>query len=273
MPFNPTYASVKTEECDLHYWYQGTGPLLVMVPGGNGIGRQYNKIFEHLDETFTVCTYDRRQHSDSTVKKPTKLNPAQQARDIIAVIKAVGREKASIYGNSGGGVISLQLAVSYPEYIDHVVVHEAPTASLLDDSTWYLDWAFMLHNTYLKDGVAAAARIFFKQMKGYGDDWPSTGSKPSPEDEENFWRNEFLQLSTYCPDLRRIIDNHVSIAVAAGVRSADAFYVRTTIEQAKILGCPSFVLPGHHTGHEHEAAAFAPELLAVFKHLETARQK
>jgi hypothetical protein len=33
---------------------------------------------------------------------------------------------------------------------------------------------------------------------------------------ENFWENEFLQFAIYCPDLRTIVDNKVSIAVAAG---------------------------------------------------------
>lgn len=42
MPFEPTRASVLTEGCDLHYWYQGSGPLLVFIPGGGGIGRQFN---------------------------------------------------------------------------------------------------------------------------------------------------------------------------------------------------------------------------------------
>lgn len=79
MPFEPTRASVLTEGCDLHYRYQGSGPLLVFSPGGGGIGRQFNPIFEHPDKHFTVCTYDRRQTNDSRVERPQLLNPAQQA--------------------------------------------------------------------------------------------------------------------------------------------------------------------------------------------------
>lgn len=93
MPFEPTRASVLTEGCDLHYRYQGSGPLLVFSPGGGGIGRQFNPIFEHPDKHFTVCTYDRRQTNDSRVERPQLLNPAQQARDMISICKALGREK------------------------------------------------------------------------------------------------------------------------------------------------------------------------------------
>jgi len=34
------YADLETEGCNIHYWYQGSGPLLLFVPGGNGHGRQ-----------------------------------------------------------------------------------------------------------------------------------------------------------------------------------------------------------------------------------------
>ncbi|KAL3456002.1 hypothetical protein BJX64DRAFT_271461 [Aspergillus heterothallicus] len=35
--------------------------LLSFIPGGAGIGRQFNPLFEHLDTFLIVCTYDRRQ--------------------------------------------------------------------------------------------------------------------------------------------------------------------------------------------------------------------
>lgn len=40
MEFNPTKATVHNEDCDLHYWHQGSGPLIVFIPGGNGHGRR-----------------------------------------------------------------------------------------------------------------------------------------------------------------------------------------------------------------------------------------
>ena len=44
MAFNPTRAIVHNEGCDIHYWHQGSGPLILFVPGGNGHGLQYNKL-------------------------------------------------------------------------------------------------------------------------------------------------------------------------------------------------------------------------------------
>ena len=266
MVFDPVYKSTEAEDCDLHYWYQGAGPLLVMIPGGGGIGRQFNAIFGYLDQHFTVCTYDRRQTSASKVNEAKQLNPAQQARDVIAIMKAMDREKTSIFGNSGGGVIALQFAVSYPQYLDHVMVHEAPTTALLPDSTYHLDRAFMLIDVFRRDGVEAAFEAFRTEMKGFEDSPPL--SLPSIEDGQNFWENEFMQFTIYCPDLRQIVRNQVSIAVAAGAKSQDAFYARTTEPQSEILHCPRFLLPSHHTGYEAEPGLFAVELLRAFAEME-----
>lgn len=266
MPFEPNNASVETEGCDLHYWYQGAGPLLVMIPGGGGIGRQYNNIFEYLAGHFTVCTYDRRQTNDSRVKEAQLLNPAQQCRDIIAIAKSLNHKRVSIFANSGGGVIAFQFAVSYPEWLDHVVAHETPTTVLLDDATYHLDRAYKMLSIYRAQGQQAAYAEFFTEMKGYENTPPL--SKPSPEDGKNFWENEFLQFTTYCPDLRQIVENKVSIVVAAGKKSADAFYARTTIPQSQILSCSRLMVPGHHNGYESEPEEFAKELIACLEDME-----
>ncbi|KAJ6083983.1 hypothetical protein N7486_010783 [Penicillium sp. IBT 16267x] len=192
--------------------------------------------------------YDRRQTHTSRVSSPKPLNPAQQARDIIPICKALDRERTSIFGNSGGGVIALQFAVSYPGFLDRVIVHEAPTTALLDDATYHLDRAFMLLDTYRSSGADAALQ-----------DW------------RNFWEYEFLQFTIYCPDLRRIVENRVKIGVAAGVKSEDVFYARTTFPQAEILACPRFLLPGHHSGFEAEPKLFAVELVKVLRVLGTQR--
>lgn len=261
MPFNPTYASISTEGCDLHYWYQGSGPLLVFIAGGGGIGCQFDPIFKYLDHKYTVCTFDRRQSNASTVSQNKPLNPAQQCRDIIAICKALGREKTSIFGNSGGAVLALQFAVSYPEYLEHVIAHEAPTTTLLDDATHQLNRAFEILDAYRAGGVEAAQKAFSVELKGFENSPPL--SQVSLEDMKNFFENEFLTFTIYCPDLRKVKKNNVSIFVIAGEKSADAFYARSTYAQAKIMDCPHFVFPGHHNGYESEPSEFASRLLEV----------
>lgn len=150
MALNPIHGTVENEDCELHYWYQGTGPLLIFVPGGGGNGNRYNKIMALLDKRLTVATYDRRQMSSSKAKENKLFNPVQNARDIIAITKAIGRSKTSVFANSGGGILALELAVSYPEALEHLILHEVPTIFLLEDASFQLNRCFEILETYKK---------------------------------------------------------------------------------------------------------------------------
>ena len=48
-----------------------------------------------------------------------------------AIIKAMGNDKAVIFGSSGGGIIGLELGRARPEVIDSLIVHEPPVIELL----------------------------------------------------------------------------------------------------------------------------------------------
>jgi pimeloyl-ACP methyl ester carboxylesterase len=52
--------------------------------------------------------------------------PPQEARDIVAVINALGFQKAIVFGNSLGGIRSFQFTIDHPEIIDHPICHETP---------------------------------------------------------------------------------------------------------------------------------------------------
>ena len=265
------YAFVENEDCNIRYWYQGAGPLLIMVPGGSGHGAQFDAIMPLLSTKFTVATYDRRQMSGSKVKVPRNLNPVQCVRDIIAIVHAMGRRKTSIFANSGGGIIALQMAVSFPEILEHVVCHETPTTSLLPDSTHHMNRCFELLRIFEDHGPAAANAAFHSELKGFENSPPLTPF--TTENMDNFYRHEYMLLTLYCPDLRKIVDNKVSIVVTAGVKSEDAFYARATIYQSEILCCRRVIVPGHHKGYEAWPTEFAPALLECLDRMEEARPK
>ncbi|KAK4038750.1 Alpha/Beta hydrolase protein [Parachaetomium inaequale] len=271
MDFNPTKATVHNEGCDLHYWYQGKGPLITFVPGGNGHGRQFNNIIAALSDNYTCVTFDRRQMSASKVKVNKKLSPPQQARDIRAVIKAVGFDKSIIFGSSSGGIFAFQFAHDFPEMVDHLIAHEAPTTTLLPDASEVLEWFLHLMEVYETRGLEQAAGEFRSKLIGYADEGIPKTVPPEPENPRNFWDNEFPVLLGFVPNLWRIKDNKTSIGVMRGVRSKDAFFARTTDEQAKILDCPRFLVPGHHQGFEVETEEFLPYFLFMLDTLERKR--
>ncbi|KAH8179047.1 alpha/beta hydrolase fold domain-containing protein [Sarocladium implicatum] len=273
MEFAPNRAVIHTEGCGIHYWYQGTGPLILFVPGGNGHGLQYNTIMARLSDRFTVATFDRRQMSASQTPNPKRMSPPQQARDMLAVMRAVGFEKATIFGSSGGGILAFQFALDFPQHAEHIIAHEAPTTLLLPDaSVWY---EMMIRYLEIRDeeGFEAAQAVFNKCLIGYDDEGVPQCSMQGRENLENAWKYEVQVFSSYLPNLWRIKEQGTSVGLMRGVRSRDAFYARTTYEQEKILGCLRMDVPGHHQGFEVEVDTFLPAFLDMLKQLEERRRE
>jgi hypothetical protein len=93
------------------------------------------------------------------------------------------------------------------------------------------------------------------------------------EDMENFWKYKFLSSVLYCPDLVRIVENGVSVLVAVGEESGDAFDKRAGGPLAKSLGCECLELPGGHYGFENHAEEAAGMLVNAFKSIEERRAR
>ncbi|KAK4242314.1 Alpha/Beta hydrolase protein [Achaetomium macrosporum] len=268
MEFNPINAIVHNEGCDLHYWYQGKGPLITFIPGGNGHGRQFNNIMAALADRFTCVTFDRRQMSASQVKVNKRLSPPQQARDIRAIIQALGFDKSIIFGSSSGGIFAFQFAHDFPEMVDRLISHEAGLATLLPDASEVIEWFLHLLEVYETRGLEQVASEFEAKLIGYDDEGIPKTVPPEPENPRNFWDNEFPVLVGYTPNLWRLKENKISVGVMRGVRCKDAFFARAVDEQAKILECPSMVVPGHHQGFEVETKEFLPYFLEMLDTLE-----
>ncbi|EWY82145.1 hypothetical protein FOYG_14263 [Fusarium oxysporum NRRL 32931] len=268
MGFNPTRSIIHNEGCDLRYWYQGSGPLIIFIPGGNGHGRQFNNIIAALSGRFTCATFDRRQMSASQVPVNKRLSPPQQARDIRAVIKAMGFNKAILFGSSSGGTFAYQFAHDFPEMVVHLICHEAGLAMLLPDATQITEWMYDLLHTFETQGQDAAAEEFAKCLIGYDAEGIPKPASPEASNPKNFWEYEWAPLIGYCPNMFRIKEHGVSVGVMRGVRCKDAFYARAIEEQAKILECPRMTVPGHHEGFQCETEEFVSSLLEMLDILE-----
>jgi pimeloyl-ACP methyl ester carboxylesterase len=90
---------------------------------------------------------DVRQSSQSN--KP--FSCTQQARDVAAIIKAMGYTKSIAFGRSLGGVIAFQLDIDYPEVVEHPIKHEAPTFMLLSDGSEFYDMCMECLEIYKKE--------------------------------------------------------------------------------------------------------------------------
>lgn len=256
-----TTAFVHTEDADIVFDAEGTGPLLLTIAGGGGDAARYAPLARMLSDTYTVVRYDRRGNARSTGDPKPALDLAQQARDAVAVIRAMGAHRAYIFGNSSGANIGLKLAEDVPDVIAGLIAHEPPVLSILPDAPTWIDFVEKVHETYTREGTQPAMKLFSSSLVGFDapTQWPSVEYGAGPN-MEYFLAREIVPISAYEPDLDAISWNHVSIVMAAGHRSADAFYARTARLLAQPLGCRYVEFPGNHLAFLNEAEAFATAL-------------
>src|SRR5439155_22098314 len=56
----------------LYYEVRGSGPVLLMMPGGPADAGAFRRIAENLASDYTVVTYDPRRLSHSTLEAPVQ---------------------------------------------------------------------------------------------------------------------------------------------------------------------------------------------------------
>ncbi len=115
---------------NLYFEEHGGGDPLVLVHGSWGDHHNWDPVAFELAKSFRVVTYDRRGHSRS--ERPSAPGSIREdAEDLAALVEHLGLAPAHIAGNSGGAIVTLQLASMRPELFRSLVVHEPPLFELL----------------------------------------------------------------------------------------------------------------------------------------------
>jgi pimeloyl-ACP methyl ester carboxylesterase len=69
-PTATTESTLRTDGATLFYRVRGSGPALLMLPGGDGDADTADALCNQLIDHYTVVTYDRRGLSRSTIDAP-----------------------------------------------------------------------------------------------------------------------------------------------------------------------------------------------------------
>jgi pimeloyl-ACP methyl ester carboxylesterase len=95
-------------------WIAGDGPPVLLLHGGPGMSFDYlDSIAGELLPAFRVASYQQRGLAPSTLEGPFAVE--REVADAVAVLAALGWERAWIVGHSWGGHLLLHLAVAVPE--------------------------------------------------------------------------------------------------------------------------------------------------------------
>jgi pimeloyl-ACP methyl ester carboxylesterase len=111
----------------IHYATLGTGPLIVMIHGFPDFWYTWRHQMAALAAGFQVAAIDLRGYNLSDKPKGVEQYDMRLlVGDVAAVIRHLGRDKATIVGHDWGGVIAWQFAMHLPAMTERLVILNLP---------------------------------------------------------------------------------------------------------------------------------------------------
>ncbi len=102
--------------CRLHYWIDGPAgaPLVVFSHGAMGDHSAFDDQIEAVTRHYRMLRWDLRGHGRSRPADPP-FNCERAARDLAALLDALGEHKVALVGASVGGDISQEFLFRFPD--------------------------------------------------------------------------------------------------------------------------------------------------------------
>jgi pimeloyl-ACP methyl ester carboxylesterase len=260
----------------LYYEVRGSGPVLLMIPGGPMDADGFRGIADRLADSYTVVTCDCRGNSRSPMQGSwDDLTVGLFADDARRLLDAVSFDQADVFGSSGGATYGLDLVARFPDRVRTLVAHEPPVSELLPDAARYHALNEQVGEIYRSEGTFAALQMF-TQGVGFGDGGPRAEREQPPEDTaaearvganlELFAGRLIPIIGNYEPDLDALRRSLTRIVVGVGDESTpEQMVYQTAHALAQRLGGQPAQFPGDHGGfgsHPDDFAARLREVLA-----------
>ncbi len=111
----------------IHYASLGSGPLVVMIHGFPDFWYSWRHQMEALAPHFQVVAVDQRGYNQSDQPEGVAAYAMPNlVADVVAVIKKLGRERATIVGHDWGGAVAWQFALNLPQMTDQLIILNLP---------------------------------------------------------------------------------------------------------------------------------------------------
>jgi pimeloyl-ACP methyl ester carboxylesterase len=227
----------------LHYEERGSGPPLLLVHGTGTYADVWSPVLDGLAGAYRVIAYDRRGFARSSPTPGGGL--AEHARDAAALLDALSASPATVVGWSGGGVIALDLAASFPDCVASLVLAEPAVHLTTHPRRAALAMAARSNfQRYVRRDPAAAALTMYRWASGYKTGGNAYDALPEA------WR---AQMLAHAPTTLREMDQMIR-----------PYPTRSAIRS---IGCPVTVIEG-----DISDPAFAPAAALVMRLLPQARK-
>lgn len=254
--------------------HSGEGPLLLLIPGGNGDAGPYAPIRRALSDAFTVVAYDRRGFSRSRLAGPLEQRFDQDVQDAADLIDAYRPDgTAYVFGSSSGAILGLHLLTRYPEKVNRLVAHEPPLVGLLDDADHWYAFFEEVAATARQSGARQAMQQFSAAVGMRTQTAPVGVQLPEEVMEmvrrmdanlEFFVEQELTNYTRRAPDRAALEAQRDKVVLAGGRESREFVPYRPNLILAEWLGLRVQDYPGDHIGYVTDpgfAAALRKDLL------------
>src|SRR3954449_1438313 len=257
---------LNTAEADIAYDVDGPlppadgRPPLVMIGQPMDAGG-FAALASHFPDR-TVVTYDPRGLGRSTRKDGrVDHSPALQAKDVHAVIEALGAGPVEMFASSGGAVTALALVAAHPRDVLTLVAHEPPLIPVLPDAEAAERARAGFRDAYEAWGSGAGMAAFIAMSSWAGEFTDEYFAQPAADpaalgmstEDDGSRDNPLLSdrswaVSSYRPDVEALSAAPTRIVIAVGEESEGTFTGRTGVATAELLGQQATVFPSHHGG-------------------------
>ncbi|MCX5093679.1 alpha/beta hydrolase [Streptomyces sp. NBC_00365] len=265
---------------DGHYDVRGSGPLLLVIPGGAGHPMGLDGAVARLSERFTVVTYDPLGLSRGPLVGPVEDQRVEvwsdRAHQLLDSLLPDG-ESAYVFASSSGGIVALDLLARHPERLGRVVAHEPPSIGVLPDAARQHAMITEVYEIYRAEGVAAAAARLGAGLEGRswepgprpasavadgGESARNTQNTPStPSTPMDIFLGHVLRpFTSHALDLDALKGLSSRLTLGAGSDSRGQLPFRTAALLAELSGGDFVEFPGGHLGVLQHPVAFADRL-------------
>ncbi len=274
-PTAPTTGTLDVPGATLYYERRGSGPVLLLIPGGGADAGLYAGMAPALAAAGrTVVSFDPRGQSRSTLDGPAADQRVEDwADDARRVLDLVSPgEPADVLGCSAGAVAALGLLVRHPERVRRVVAHEPPLVEVLQDPAPYRAlFADVRELSRTRGPAAATARL----AEGLGGEQPQREEPVAelpPEivemaprmyaNQPFFLEHVLVPFTGSTPDVPALRAAADRLVLAAGEDSRPIPALHGPAARlSDLTGAPFTEFPGGHVGCAEHPAPFATRLL------------
>lgn len=111
---------IDTAEGRVFYATRGAGPAVLCLHGAGGSHRHWGHLLAGLSERAQLIAVDLPGHGRSA--PPGRASVAAYAAAALALLDALGLERATVAGHSMGAATALELACARPERVERLVL-------------------------------------------------------------------------------------------------------------------------------------------------------